>query len=138
MPIPLRTLGAYFVRHRVEPASPSHGRTLPDGSIQWGGFPVDVFGVVEPLGEADGISFLCPKCFAANGGPVNTHSLHVYFAGRNCPDRIGKNKKGETVRWVFSGIGLDDLVLSPSILVEVGCEWHGYIGKEGIPPGHAG
>jgi hypothetical protein len=135
--VPLRDLEAYFIRHHIEKAPPTHGRTNPDGTIQWGGFDVDVFSIVD-LPEADGVSFLCPQCYTENGGVVGTHGIHVYFAGRNCPDRIGKNKKGETVRWTVSGTGLDDLSLTPSILLESGCEWHGFVGSNGIPPGHAG
>jgi hypothetical protein len=30
---------------------------------------------VPTIAEADGIVFLCAKCFAANGGPVGTHSI---------------------------------------------------------------
>jgi hypothetical protein len=128
------------LQYRSETADKHHGRKLPDGSIQWGGFPVDVFYYVDSLEEADGIGFLCPKCFDENKGAVGTHGLHIYFKfkGRKVPDRIGLNGEGKTVRWAVSGTGLDDLVLTPSILLLYRCAWHGFVGSSGIPPGHAG
>lgn len=137
MNYPLRQLEAVLLRHVVEVAGPDHGRDLPDGTIQWGGFEVDVFHYVDDLNRADGISFLCPKCFPTDA----QHSVHVYFSGRNVPDRLGKNRDGKTVRWTIAGgTGLDDLQLTPSILMqaESGCQWHGFVGSSGIPAGHAG
>ncbi len=133
----LRQLEAQLLKHVVEIADSHHGRELPDGTTQWGGFEVDVFKYVDELSEADGISFLCPKCFPTEA----QHSVHVYFTGRNVPDRLGKNKDGQTVRWTIDGgSGLDDLQLSPSILMqaESGCKWHGFVGSSGVPPGYAG
>lgn len=126
----LTELEPQFIRHVVVTADKYIGRTLPDGTIQWGGFDVDSWEHVETLAEADGISFLCPKCFAANAGAVGTHGLHVYFAGRGAPERLGKNSKGETVRWTIAG-GSDyrDLDLKPSIALQCGCLWHGHIEK---------
>ena len=131
----LKTLEATFLKWAVETAGPDRGRELPDGTMQWGGFDIDTFHCVERLEDADGISFLCPKCFETLG-----HSIHVYFEGRNTPAHLGKNKKGETVRWkIAGGTSLDDLQLTPSILLEAGaCDWHGFVGTSGIPPGHAG
>lgn len=137
--IPLRQLDAHFLIHKIELADKGHGRILPDGSTQWGGFPVNVFYYTDSFAEADGISFLCPKCFKENNGIVGTHGIHIYFQGRKIPDELGRNSRGETVRWSASGTGLDDLVLTPSILLEgPGCCWHGFVGSSGILPGHAG
>lgn len=83
----LDQLEAAFIDHRIEPALETHGRTLPDGSVQWGGFPVSTFHDVPALSGADGVEFLCPKCFAANGGAVGTHLVHVYFRNGDVPPR---------------------------------------------------
>lgn len=133
----LLDLQPQFLRHAVEPAGSELGRTLPDGTIQWGGFPTDVWYDQDQLAGADGIQFLCPKCFEANGGPIGTHSIHVYFAGSKVPPHLGTNREGQTVRWsVTKGTGYDDLCLSPSILLLSGCGWHGFIGAaDGSQPG---
>lgn len=81
-----------------------------------------------PIEQAQGLWFLCPKCFVANSGPVGTHACEVSFAGRGVLDHQGShNKEGKPVRWNMSGTGLNDLTLTPSILLEGGCAWHGYI-----------
>lgn len=98
---------------------------------------------VETVAEADHIMFLCPACFAKNDGPVGTHSVMVSFAGRNIPDDAGSRGAQGPTRWEASGTNLDDLVLTPSILLNSSgpadtCHWHGFVGSSGIPPGHAG
>ncbi len=141
----LRDLEAKFIRYEAGVAHKGHGRHLPDGTIQWGGFPVDTFVQVETLAEAQGLWFLCPACYAKNGGNVGTHGVRVFFHGRGVPDRgvdgevLGKNEAGQPVRWtVVAGTGLDDLQLSPSILLQGGgCQWHGFVGSSGVAPGHA-
>lgn len=99
---------------------------------------------VATLAEADGVRFLCPKCFAKNGGARGTHSVSVGFAGRCPPGSYTKNLEGQDVRWQVSGTGLDDLVLSPSIQLLCHpppppgfCAWHGFVGMSGVPPGSA-
>lgn len=100
---------------------------------------------VQTVAEADEIMFLCPLCFARNGGAVDTHQVLVTFAGRNIPEEAGsRDADGKPSRWTASGTSLDDLVLTPSILLDAkrkaedGCHWHGFVGSSGIPPGHAG
>ena len=76
------------------------------------------------LGEADGISFLCPKCYASNGGPVGTHSIICWRP--RVPDTIGP-KPG---RWELVGTGFDDLSLvagSSSVLLKGGCAAHFFV-----------
>lgn len=82
---------------------------------------------VALLTEAQGVRFLCPKCYVVNGGPVGTHCIDVSFAGRGVPAGHGTRSHGEDRRWAASGTGLSDLTLSPSILVEGGCAWHGHL-----------
>lgn len=70
--------------------------------------------------DADGVMFLCPQCYAKNGGDVGTHSVLVWFAGRKAPPDVEPSP-----RWAVSGTGLDDLTLNPSI----NCpgDWHGWV-----------
>lgn len=126
-----------FLRYVQGVAGPEHGQPQPDGSTKWGGFPVDQFQWVDSLAEADGIGFLCPACFGANGGAPGTHGLQIWFAGGNAPPHIGTNSEGQTVRWSVRGTGFADLITSPSILLQgPGCGWHGYIGAaDGSRPG---
>lgn len=100
---------------------------------------------VETVAEADGVCFLCPACFEKNGGSVGTHGVMVTFEARNVPDAAGsRDASGKPSRWAASGTTIDDLVLTPSILLDAdrapdqGCHWHGFVGSSGIPPGHAG
>lgn len=124
-----------FIRYVLSTAGSYHGRPRPDGTIQWGGFPVDGFDDVATFADADGIEFLCPACFKKNDGPVGTHLVQVWFAHGKAPRRIGVDSNGKTVRWSARGTSYDDLVLSPSIHVRTGCGWHGFVGTSGAPPG---
>lgn len=115
-------------------------------AFMWGPKPERYeFRNVETVADADHIMFLCPACFAKNNGSIGTHSVMATFAGRSVPDEAGTHDhEGKPSRWNVSGASLDDLVLTPSILldasrkVEEGCHWHGFVGSSGIPPGHAG
>jgi len=81
-----------------------------------------------PFALAEGIEFLCPKCFAENNGARGTHGCNVTFADRGEPDDMGShNKEGNAVRWNVSGDSFENLTTTPSILLEGGCAWHGYI-----------
>jgi hypothetical protein len=114
--------------------------------FMWGSKPVRYeFHPVETVSEADEVVFLCPLCFAKNNGAVGTHSVFVSFAARNTPDEAGsRDAEGKPSRWTASGQTIDDLVLTPSIALDVkrkpeeGCHWHGFVGSNGIPPGYAG
>lgn len=89
----------------------------------------DLFHYVDALAGCHGISFLCPKSFAKNSGPIGTHKIRVYFEGSPVPPEIGTNLEGKTVRWQASGTGYADLTLSPSIFeqpIEY-CGWHGFV-----------
>ena len=95
----------------------------PDGSFQ----------MTDEFDGADGVEFLCPKCFAANGGRVGTHAVICWFAGR-VPDDLNP-KPG---RWTPSGTTLDDLTFVPgnpprsvSVLLTSGCGWHGFVKNGG-------
>lgn len=80
---------------------------------------------VESVAEADGVVFLCPKCFQENNGPVRTHSV-VCWRPR-VPQ--GENIEGPG-RWEFEGTGLHDLTLvagSSSVLLTGGCNAHFFV-----------
>src|SRR6266852_6001657 len=71
---------------------------------------------VAMLAEAHGVRFLCPICFAKNGGNIGTHHVEVTFAGRGVPDHLGSHAEdGSASRWEPTGTGLADLTLRPSI-----------------------
>lgn len=116
-------LNPKFMKYGKEIADKGHGRTLPDGSTQWGGFEVDVLGEVNTVAEADLISFLCPKCFLANKGSKGTHSVFVWFKDRpGIPPGTNNN-----VRWTVAGNSFENLTTTPSVLCTSGCKWHGFI-----------
>lgn len=77
--------------------------------------------------DADGIRFLCPKCWVANKGPVGTHIVICW--GPHVP----KTTPPVPGRWMLVGTGYEDLSLvagSSSIQLTSGCMWHGFI-KDG-------
>lgn len=84
---------------------------------------------VETLDAAQGIEFLCPKCFLANGGAVGTHAVICWSRSRGVPDRASPGPG----RWLLRGTGFHDLTLdaepgqSRSVLLLGGCAWHGYV-----------
>jgi hypothetical protein len=107
--VTLRELEAYFVRYEVRDGVTYHVH-------------------VATLAEAQGITFLCPACYAKNCGPVGTHSVLCWFAGRGIADDVDP-KPG---RWNPTGTGLDDLTFvgpgSFSVwLQEARCAWHGFV-----------
>lgn len=80
---------------------------------------------VETLDAAQGVMFLCPICWVANGGDVGTHSVVTWFRDRGVSD----DEVPGPGRWIVSGTGIDDLTLSPSIHLsgKGGCGWHGWV-----------
>lgn len=83
---------------------------------------------VATLAEAQGIHFLCPACFLKNQGSVGTHWCEISFANRNVPAEEGShNQEGQPVRWAVSGSSMVDLTTTPSIQLQGGCNWHGFI-----------
>ena len=79
---------------------------------------------VDDIVGADGVMFLCPKCFRANGGSVGTHwvlcwALHVPLTESPGPGR-----------WELVGTGYGDLSLravQSSVELTSGCRWHGFV-----------
>ena len=74
--------------------------------------------------SADGVMFLCPKCFRANGGERGTHSVICWK-----PEVPAAREPGPG-RWSFQGSSLEDLTLvasSSSIALLGGCRAHFFI-----------
>jgi|SRR5579859_1057251 len=79
------------------------------------------FGKQEVIEGADGVMFLCPKCFEMNKGPVGTHVIicwapHVPLTVYPAPGR-----------WAMNGSGYENLslVASPtSVEIKGGCCAH--------------
>jgi hypothetical protein len=82
------------------------------------------FSRTDEIAKADGIVFLCPKCYAERGGEVGTHSIICW------QPHVSKEIDPGPGRWKFSGTGYDDLTLtasSSSILLLSGCRAHFFI-----------
>lgn len=86
----------------------------------------------DSIKDAQGIQFLCPKCFAKNGGPVDTHIVVCWSRSRGTPEDASPGPG----RWSMQGSGFDDLTLNGdavggggarSVLLLGGCAWHGFI-----------
>jgi hypothetical protein len=80
--------------------------------------------------EAHGVMFLCPKCFAANGGAVGTHRVICWSRSAGTPEDAAPGPG----RWKMDGAGLADLTLNAdppsaarSVLLTSGCDWHGFV-----------
>lgn len=91
--------------------------------------PGKLYQEVETLAEAQGVRFLCPKCYADNLGPIGTHSVICWFFGHGVSD----DEFPKPGRWVPAGHDLSDLTLneppgkSRSVLLTGGCRWHGFV-----------
>ena len=71
---------------------------------------------VDALADADGVMFDCPKC--------RDHKIGVLFTA--APQGVAWDpSRGK--RWTAEGTSLQDLTLSPSILLLSGCQWHGFV-----------
>lgn len=67
-----------------------------------------------PFDAADGVLFLCPRCFTLNHGEVGTHSVLCWRP------RVPQDISPKPGRWEFTGTGFADLTLvagSSSVLL---------------------
>lgn len=75
--------------------------------------------------EADGIRFLCPRCWETNGGSVGTHSVICWRP------RVGPDRSPKPGRWDMVGTSYADLSLvagSSSVhLTGPGCGAHFHV-----------
>lgn len=84
---------------------------------------------VDELKDADGIIFLCPKCFP-DIKKSGCHSVICWFEGKVSDDVYPRPG-----RWTPAGTGLDDLTFVPgakfkAVSVALGggcCGWHGFV-----------
>lgn len=80
---------------------------------------------VDAIADADGIVFLCPKCFSANQkARAGVHSIICWRP------RVPQSTPPIPGRWEFEGTGFHDLTLvagSSSVKLTNGCAWHGFI-----------
>ena len=71
---------------------------------------------------ADGIMFLCPKCFVKNNGPAGTHVIICWRP------KVSQDYSPRPGRWDINGTGYSDLTLvsnpSSSVLLNGGCKAH--------------
>lgn len=88
------------------------------------------FEEVVTLAQAQGVRFLCPKCFVANRGPIGTHVVVCWSRSRGAPD-MAQPGPG---RWKLDGTGFADLTLNAdppgkmrSVKLAGGCGWHGHV-----------
>lgn len=80
--------------------------------------------LVDAMDGADGVEFLCPVCFAKNGGRVGTHTIICWRP--NVPQTVSPAPG----RWDWEGTGYHDLTLvagSSSVLLLAGCKAHFFI-----------
>lgn len=78
----------------------------------------------DKLDGAQGVTFECPceKCIAGRVNESGATTVTIYFANPvNAQPFIGERG------WQMSGTSLDDLTLSPSILLRGTCDWHGWV-----------
>jgi hypothetical protein len=90
--------------------------------------------VVETIAEAQGVFFLCPKCYQANGGRVGTHRVICWSRSRGVPDSAAPGPG----RWSLEGTSIADLTLggdppgnARSVQLLGGCAWHGFVTSGG-------
>lgn len=88
---------------------------------------------VDTLAEANGLMFLCPRCWTRNKGPQGTHMVICWDPS------VPQSTKPVPGRWSLVGTCFDDLSLvagSSSVLLpgsqqelEKGgaCGWHGFV-----------
>lgn len=80
---------------------------------------------VESISEADGVVFVCPKCFAEGGN--RREGVHSVICWKPSVSPTISPGPG---RWDLSGTGIDDLTLvagSSSVLLTRGCHAHFFV-----------
>jgi len=84
----------------------------------------------DMMEAAQGVRFLCPKCFVENGGADGTHGVVCWSRSRGVPDSASPGPG----RWALVGTGFDDLTLNAdppgdarSVQLKGGCGWHGFV-----------
>lgn len=103
-------------------------RELDAWFVRYDAGPPETYERVDDLGDADGVWFLCPKCYGENAGPIGTHRVLCWFVGR-----VADDVDPRPGRWAAVGTRLDDLTFVPSagrshsVALRGGCGWHGFV-----------
>lgn len=97
----------------------------PDGTYKKVTGTVHAHNYVHQLDNADGITFLCPACFA-KGGTERTHHILCWFTGK-----VPADLTPGPGRWNPRGTGYHDLTFvepgATSIMLTGGCHAHFHI-----------
>lgn len=89
-------------------------------------YPCHQVEYIDDLSAADGIMFLCPKCFKQNQGSVDTHPVICWAP------TVSDTTVSGPGRWTLEGTGYEDLSLtasSSSIRLTSGCQAHFFVEK---------
>jgi hypothetical protein len=85
---------------------------------------------VDDKADAQGVMFLCPKCFTENGGSAGTHMVVCWSESAGAPADAVPGPG----RWKMDGTSIDDLTLNAdpprgarSVALSGGCGWHGFV-----------
>ena len=113
------TLEAEFIQNIPKGwVDPENGRVFKNGGYR----------MVGDLQQADGVKFLCPKCYAEIGSRPGVHGVICWFVGR-----VADDVSPRPGRWTPDGTGLADLSFVPSpgrsqsVALLSGCMWHGIV-----------
>lgn len=101
-------------------------RRKDDGSNEEVTGPREYYVYVDTPQEADGITFMCPKCFDQNKGSKGTHWVMCWTP------KISQDVTPKPGRWNLVGTNYEDLSLvagSSSVLITNGCLAHFLIQK---------
>jgi hypothetical protein len=119
----LSALEPFFLRREIRPCTPEARE--PNCSTVSPHTEHEYHLPVEDIDDADGVQFLCPTCFVANGrSDVGTHSVICWRP------RVPADVSPKPGRWEFVGSGLSNLTLvagSSSIFLQRGCGAHFFI-----------
>jgi hypothetical protein len=86
----------------------------------------------DDMTKAQGVMFLCPKCFVQNNGKIGTHCIICWSRSRGTPEDVAPLPG----RWSIEGTSMEKLTLNGdavggggarSVVLTGGCEWHGFI-----------
>jgi hypothetical protein len=116
----LRELEAHFIRRETRACGVGVGGCATISPHTEHEYHVQV----DAIAEADGVFFLCPKCFNLNKGPVGTHGVICWRP------RVPLDILPNPGRWELEGTSIDDLSLrasSSSVLLKGGCDAHFFV-----------
>lgn len=81
------------------------------------------YGLTDDITQADGVMFVCPQCYAAQGRP-GSHSVICWSP------KVPPEVSPQPGRWNLVGTGYEDLSLvagSSSVLLMGGCNAHFFV-----------